>query len=102
MASIEGDDQIGVEALRERDDRGIDAAEREVSIDLDELSDSRPILWMRALDPGAREASDERSFSFGTQSLGDEIESLGDDEGRYDKSESRDAETPDRSFVVGV
>ena len=64
MTPIQGDDQIGLQTFGQSDYRGVGAAERKVSILIDEIGDPRPVLWSRSLDVKAFEASKETSSAY--------------------------------------
>lgn len=69
VATIEGRDFGGVEALRCRDYRGVDSAERQVAILGDELRDADGVAGMQRLDreAAAGEVAEEANLGLPAQ-----------------------------------
>jgi hypothetical protein len=96
VTPIQGDDQIGLKPFGEGDHRGIGAAERKVSIPIDEVGDPRPVLWTRSLDVKTFETSKETGF----QMIGSQkVHHLGHTEGRDHQMEPGSFQSREGSMV---
>jgi hypothetical protein len=76
VAAIEGDDQIGVESLGERDDRGVRATEREVAVLLDQTRDSGPVVGGRSTYIERFQTPKKPRFSDSTHAMLKEVRHL--------------------------
>ena len=85
MAVVEGEDERGVEALGEGDDGGVDAAEREVGVLLDQLGYAGEILGRWRLDGKASEAPKEACLGPRAVPGAEQLRDLGDGESRDDQ-----------------
>ena len=82
VAAVERRDRRDAEPFGCRDDRGIDGAEREVAVLLDEVRDPEPIGWMNRLDGEIPESQlrQEPKLDVRMQPRGHEVRHLGDRE----------------------
>ncbi len=87
VAAVEGRDFGGVEPLCCRDHRGVDGAERQVSVLGDELRDADGVAGMQRLDreAAAGEVAEEANLGLPVQARPDQIGDLRNDEGGEDE-----------------
>lgn len=104
VAAVERRHFSGVEPLRCRDHRGVDGAERQVSVLSDELGDANGVAGVQRLDreAAAGEVAEEASLSLPAQPGSDQIGDLSDDEGRDDERSRMGLEQLQAGGVVGV
>lgn len=86
VAVVEGEDERRVEALGEGDHRGVDAAEREVGVALDQLGDAGVVLGNERLDVLAAKRPPEGSISRGPEAFGNQLSSLDGNRSRNDEA----------------
>jgi hypothetical protein len=80
VAVIEGGDRVGLESLRERDDRRIDDPEREILVLLRQLGDAGPVGVEDgfAEQLGGGERARERDLGVWSDAVGEQVGDLGD------------------------
>lgn len=102
MAAVERHDQIGLKPVGEHDDGGIDRADREVGVSLDQVGDHGPVIGVRGFDVEFVQPADERGFPARTQARRGEPGDLGDDQRRDDELQVSPTEYPGTGDVIGI
>ena len=86
-APVEGDDNVCLQALGQRDDRGIGAAQREVCVLLHQVGDSEPVVRLWPFDLEVVHAPQESRLGSWTAAQIHKVRCLSNDHRRNDKSE---------------
>jgi hypothetical protein len=104
MATIEGRDFGGIEPLRGGDHRGIDGAQRQVTVFGDELSDANRVAGVQWLDckAPAGKVAEEANLGLPAQARPDQIGDLGDDKGGDDERAGMGFQQLKAGGVMGV
>lgn len=87
VATIECGDLGGIESLGGGDNGGVNGAESDVPVAVDELGDPEPIGGLDGLaaEVAGRQIPEEPDLSIRAEAAGDQVGDLGDDERRYDE-----------------
>ncbi len=93
---------MGAAALRECDDRGVGAAEREVGVLLDESGDAMEVFAGGTFDVESPHAGQKRGFGCRAEAAADEVGGLGHDEGGHDEAQVATREDVAAGFVMIV
>ena len=93
-----------VESFGRRDDAGVDGAEVEVSVAGDEFGDAEPVAGCDGFgeEVAGGEVADEADLGLGAEPGGDQVDDLGDDQGRDDQGSWVGLEEVEAGGVVGV
>lgn len=81
MPVIQGDHQVRVQALGQRDDRSIRATEPTFPVLLNQIRNPKPILRCRSFDVDIRQAAQEFGFDRRTEPAANQVRHLGHNEG---------------------
>lgn len=102
VPAIERHHEIGLEPLRECDDRRVSPSERKVTILLDELRHPHPVVGFRSLHVECRNLAKEPGFCRCAKPKADQIRHLGDDESREDQAKVSSLEHRERIAMPSV
>ena len=104
VSSVDGRDRRKAQAFSRRDDGRVDRAQWQIAVPGDEFGDPQPVRYGDWFD-GERstgEVAEEPDFGLGPQPGRQQIDDLGDDEGRDDQGSGVCFEQLERGCVMSV